>query len=268
MKKLVIVLCLFYFQSHIYAQPYTVDDFVGSYSGIWHNNTFNSEGATTMSLSNNANDMTAQMILDMDGNVLGGSDPDPMILDGTYTDTEFTVSATTAVLGDFTLSVDNQGNVTGQAINVPNNSIEKVEFSGTATPTGMNLNYVVTFSEDAGGGNADGYLTLTKNSSTVVVNDDNNFADNFVLNQNFPNPFNPTTVISFNMPNDGYVTLSVYNLIGEQVIELVDQYINSGEHSVTWDGRDQFGNEVSGGTYIYNLKSDNFSFTKKMIFLK
>ena len=143
MKKIAILFVLLVIQSNISAQPYNISDFVGNWTGQWDNTTFGSTGSTTMTLTSDATNMTAQMILDMNGNVLGGADPAPMTLDGTYTATEFTVSATTDLFGEFTLSVNSQGVLTGQGINVPNTFIDRVDFSGTATPMEITINYIV-----------------------------------------------------------------------------------------------------------------------------
>ena len=106
MKKISFFLFIIIIQSNISAQNYNISDFVGNWSGQWNNTTFGSTGSTTMTLTSDATNMTAQMILDMNGNVLGGADPAPMTLDGTYTDTEFTVSATTDLFGEFIVHPD------------------------------------------------------------------------------------------------------------------------------------------------------------------
>jgi hypothetical protein len=262
------ILLVIFLHITVFGQPYSIDDFVGNWTGNWTNTTFGSTGSATMSLTSNTTNMTAQMILDMNGNVLGGADPGPMTLDGTYTDTEFTVSATTDLFGEFTLSVDNQGMLSGQGINVPNTFIERVDFSGTGTPTLITINYVVTFSANAGGGNAVGVLLFnTKHPLGVEkINDSNN--SDFILDQNYPNPFNPNTNINFSLPEEIHVNLSIYNLTGQLVNQLVNQTLTRGEYSINWDGRDNIGNPLSGGIYIYKLQVGNNIFTKKMILMK
>jgi len=90
----------------------------------------------------------------------------------------------------------------------------------------------------------------------------------FVLNDNYPNPFNPQTNISFTVPSSGNINLTVYNITGQKVYTLIDGYKQSGEHNVQWNGLDQNGNQVSSGIYFYSLKTDASSMTKSMVLLK
>ena len=86
---------------------------------------------------------------------------------------------------------------------------------------------------------------------------------NFALEQNFPNPFNPETVISYQLPVSSEVMLSVYNVTGQLVETLVNGTLDAGSYSVTLDASD-----FSSGVYFYRLETDNFSDTKKMILMK
>lgn len=90
----------------------------------------------------------------------------------------------------------------------------------------------------------------------------------FELSQNVPNPFNPTTQIKFALPKAGQVNLVVYNVLGQQVTNLVDGYMNAGYQTVTWDGTDYSGSSVASGVYFYKLKAEEFTATKKMLLLK
>ncbi len=90
----------------------------------------------------------------------------------------------------------------------------------------------------------------------------------YVLAQNFPNPFNPSTQINFQIAKTQDVSLKIYNLKGELVKELVNEKMNEGSHSAQWDGTDSFGNQVSSGTYFYKLSAGIFSQTNKMVLLK
>ncbi len=93
-------------------------------------------------------------------------------------------------------------------------------------------------------------------------------ADRFVLYQNYPNPFNPATKIKFSIPNKTTVQLRVYNLLGEVVKKLVSGTLERGEHSVTWNGTNDFSNSVISGVYLIRLDADGKSLTNKMILLK
>ncbi len=93
-------------------------------------------------------------------------------------------------------------------------------------------------------------------------------ADEFRLEQNYPNPFNPTTVINYTLPKAEDVELTIYNALGQRVRALVSGTEAAGPHSVTWNGRDEAGNQVSSGIYFYRLKSASEHQVKKMILMR
>ncbi|MCH7548922.1 MAG: T9SS type A sorting domain-containing protein [Candidatus Krumholzibacteriota bacterium] len=88
------------------------------------------------------------------------------------------------------------------------------------------------------------------------------------LAQNVPNPFNPTTRISFMLAERTPVRLSIYDPIGRLVVTLVDDVRGQGSHSVNWDGRDKAGNRVGSGVYFYRLTAGRFHATRKMLLIK
>jgi hypothetical protein len=90
----------------------------------------------------------------------------------------------------------------------------------------------------------------------------------FELQQNFPNPFNPETVISYTLRHATQASVVIYSLLGRQIATLVDERQTAGTHSITWDGRDQDGRPVASGVYFYRLKAGDVAQTKKMILLK
>ena len=90
----------------------------------------------------------------------------------------------------------------------------------------------------------------------------------FALSQNYPNPFNPQTEISYNLPYDSDVNLTVYNILGESVKELVNSHENAGPHTVIWDGCNNDGSRVASGTYFYKIQAGEFSDTRKMCLMK
>lgn len=95
-----------------------------------------------------------------------------------------------------------------------------------------------------------------------------NLPKEFALDQNYPNPFNPTTNISFALPSNSKVRLVVYNVLGQTVQTLVDGEMPAGIHTITWNGKNSEGQQVSSGIYFYRINADNFSSTKKMMMLK
>lgn len=90
----------------------------------------------------------------------------------------------------------------------------------------------------------------------------------YALRQNSPNPFNPVTVVSYDLPNAGDVKISVFNIIGQHITDLVNVYQEAGSYQVSWDGKDNTGASVASGVYFYRIKTDQFSDTKKMVLLK
>jgi outer membrane protein assembly factor BamB len=90
----------------------------------------------------------------------------------------------------------------------------------------------------------------------------------YVLEQNYPNPFNPATTISFALPEQSQVRLSIYNVLGREVAVLVDGSLPAGSYSRVWDGTARSGDRVSSGLYFYRLTTDEVELSKKMLLLK
>lgn len=90
----------------------------------------------------------------------------------------------------------------------------------------------------------------------------------YSLEQNNPNPFNPTTTIHFSLARGGNARLEVFNILGQQVRLLTNQNYPAGRHTVEWDGADDAGNHLASGIYFYRLQSGEFSRTQKMLLMK
>ena len=90
----------------------------------------------------------------------------------------------------------------------------------------------------------------------------------FGLAQNYPNPFNPTTTIKYTIPKESKVILSIYNLLGEEVITLVDIVQQSGTYTVHWNGMTEDGTLCPSGLYIYKMKAGDFAFSKKLMLIR
>ncbi len=97
---------------------------------------------------------------------------------------------------------------------------------------------------------------------------ENNLVAVTELESNYPNPFNPTTNITYSIKDAGNVTLGIYNLKGQLVKTLVNEVIETGKHTATWNGTDNTNKPVSSGVYFYKLKSGSYTSTRKMILLK
>ena len=92
--------------------------------------------------------------------------------------------------------------------------------------------------------------------------------EEFVLEQNYPNPFNPSTRIRYGLTEETHVKLSIYNTLGQEVVTLVDELQNTGFQTVSWNGTDNLGQQVSAGVYVYRLEAGNNVQIKKMTFTK
>jgi len=88
------------------------------------------------------------------------------------------------------------------------------------------------------------------------------------LAQNFPNPFNPSTTIKFDLKEKGPVTLKVYNVAGQLVRTLVEGVRDAASYSIAWDGRNDAGSTVASGIYFYKMETKDFSQTRKMVLLR
>jgi len=125
-----------------------------------------------------------------------------------------------------------------------NNSVDKLYSKNLGEDTGIDLHQV----------------ELTP---TLIIHESNQLVDNFTLSQNYPNPFNPTTQIEYSLADNGHVNLSVYNITGEHLITLVDNYQVEGKHSVSFKPE-----KLSSGVYLYKLSFGKSSIIKKMLFQK
>lgn len=114
-------------------------------------------------------------------------------------------------------------------------------------------------------------------TSTRLVIGTQNYSDkelntllprSFVLDQNFPNPFNPSTEIRLALPAEALIRLDLYNLLGRRVRTLADGVLEAGYHTLTWDGTDQNGRQVASGIYFYRITTANFTQSRKMLLLK
>jgi hypothetical protein len=88
------------------------------------------------------------------------------------------------------------------------------------------------------------------------------------LAQNYPNPFNATTIISYNIPFNTFVNLSIYNIRGQKIITLVNECQNPGLKNVKWLGKDSKGNHLSSGIYIYRMVTNKNILSKRMLLLQ
>jgi hypothetical protein len=123
---------------------------------------------------------------------------------------------------------------------------------------------IVVFVQSTGSQTVYQSETISYNDLTVTgVGTDNSFPKKFSLQQNYPNPFNPSTSIKFTIPESGFTTLKVYNILGNEVTTLISEVLTQGAFTVTFDATD-----LPSGVYFYTLVSNNSTVTKKMMLLK
>jgi hypothetical protein len=109
-------------------------------------------------------------------------------------------------------------------------------------------------------------LTIAKPTGVTKQNDV--LPKVFALEQNYPNPFNPSTVIRFSLPQTASTKVVVYDMLGSEVRTLINNEYTAGNYEAVWDGRNNLGQSVSTGVYIYRIQAGTFISTKKMMLLK
>ena len=135
--------------------------------------------------------------------------------------------------------------------------------------TGMEYETELTF--NGGDSFGDFFIVI---SEVVLVGDDGLdndnpwLADSYTLNQNYPNPFNPVTNISFDAVSSGNVSLVVYDVLGNRIKTLLNDFVTPGHYVMSWDGTDESGVSVSSGVYIYTLSNSGNHVSKRMLLVK
>ncbi|MBC8375108.1 MAG: T9SS type A sorting domain-containing protein [FCB group bacterium] len=102
----------------------------------------------------------------------------------------------------------------------------------------------------------------------IGIHDESIIPNEFALNQNFPNPFNPSTRITYALPEPVEVSIMIYDVLGREVVNLVSESQTAGNKDIVWDGTNKFGNQVSTGMYLYMIQAGPFTQTRKMLLLK
>ena len=156
----------------------------------------------------------------------------------------------------------NEGNAT-----TPNFVLQTDNYNNINTGRNSNPEFVDIDNDTDGDlfvGNIKGGFYFYENRDVIGIQTiSSNVPDGFLLKQNYPNPFNPTTNIAFDLPKAGFVELSVYDITGKQIQNLLSQHLSPGSYNYDWDAA-----ELSSGVYFYTLKAGDFISTKKMLLLK
>lgn len=108
----------------------------------------------------------------------------------------------------------------------------------------------------------------TADQSIGINNNNTSFPADYDLDQNYPNPFNPMTSIKFYVPKFSRIKIIIFDVLGNEVLVLLNNYLSGGPYQIMWNGRDKDNNEVSSGVYFYRLETEKFIETKKMVLIR
>ena len=150
----------------------------------------------------------------------------------------------------------NNGNF-GWQLEMESNAEMRYFNSKNTTTVGHRPKLIIRFHDTPG-------LSKEQNTGRILTDSPNQLN----LFQNYPNPFNPETIIKYHLPTASQVSLTVYNLMGQQVRSLVSSQKSAGEHQVTWDARNDASNKVESGVYFFRIQAGNFVQTQKAILMK
>jgi len=117
--------------------------------------------------------------------------------------------------------------------------------------------------DDGNGGLSTQSYTLTVELATKLDAFGNLAPEEFMLSQNYPNPFNPTTTIGFSIPKSEFVTMKIYNLLGQEVATLVSENLQAGHYQVDWDA-----SQMASSVYYYLINAGEYQDVKKMILIR
>ena len=130
---------------------------------------------------------------------------------------------------------------------------------------GYNTSAIYRYDNDKGYGFS---VRCIRDSIFLSIKPEVIIPEGFALHQNYPNPFNPITSLRYDLPEQAQVTLTIYDLMGRAVTQLVNTTQKAGYRSVQWNATDNFGKPVSAGVYLYQIRAGEFVQTKKMVLLK
>ena len=111
-------------------------------------------------------------------------------------------------------------------------------------------------------------ISFTSDATLAIDNEVDLLPKTFALHDNYPNPFNPNTTIRFDLPSEADVSILVFNVLGQKIKTIEKSQMNPGYHSIIWNATNAQGSQVSAGMYFYQLRTNDFVKTKKMILLK
>ena len=171
-----------------------------------------------------------------------------------------------------TVTLDYPGNVyTQDYLNIADSSTSISAYEYAVFMTNLNLtlwtlNYIVESSDEE-------FTVISQAGEFVLSNtllsiDSGIIPEVFALHQNYPNPFNPVTSLRYDLPEDGFVNITIYDMMGRIVRSLVNSKQASGYHSIKWNATNNKNEPVSAGLYLYTIQAGEFRKTRKMVLLK
>lgn len=152
--------------------------------------------------------------------------------------------------------------------NVVNNELRVAMAGATPLPSGSVAAIMVRMKSRESRLNFSADALLNETSQSIGAVEIAAVPTEFALAQNYPNPFNPSTTIKYQIANEGNVSLDIWNLQGQKIRSLVAKEQKAGYYSVVWDGRNEAGQTVSSGLYLYRVQTGSFVATHKMLMIK
>ncbi|MFZ0390677.1 MAG: carboxypeptidase regulatory-like domain-containing protein, partial [Calditrichia bacterium] len=151
---------------------------------------------------------------------------------------------------------------------IPANQSETITVKLDASMFNMDTTVVANMVVSSDPNVGEEIIPVSMHVVSTGMNDPEALPTVFALSQNFPNPFNPTTTIKYQLPQAVDVRLEIYNVLGQKVRTLVNNRMDVGRYEVTWDGQNDLGQKVGSGLYIYRIQAGDFVKTQKMILMK
>ena len=160
--------------------------------------------------------------------------------------------------------------------NTVTNAWEELTFdfsSHIGLPEAIGIDQIVVFPDFNLGGRTQDNIIYFDNisfysNSVGVDNRNETFPQGFALEQNFPNPFNPTTTLRFDLPEVSDATVTIFNMLGQKVRVFNMNDTPAGYHSIKWNATNDYGDPIGAGVYLYQLRANQFVKTRKMVLLK
>ena len=206
------------------------------------------------------------------GDVLVGGSADTTIKLTSYGNEELEVDGVSSANMPFSLISDDGGLALYEVIDIEINFSPQTsgDFSDTISIESNAQMYYPTFIVDLPGPQMipPQPKFIIKGSGTVLSIDDEIVPETFALHQNYPNPFNPVTSLRYDLPEDGLVNITVYDMMGRIVKTLVNSSQTAGYKSIQWNATNDRNELVSAGLYLYTIQAGEFRQTRKMVLLK